>query len=405
MNHVELSIGDDAIFSKPTAFVDCTQNRSFKLKESPTLTKKPSFTERLGRFDMDVLNGFTDYIPDEYLSQSQNQMQSQESIELSDDEINYSMQRDTTKTAYGKTDFDAKDKSDDLSDDEINYSMQHHVPDAMLDKQDELSPNNNFDYCFWENDINMENDYYNPPGLMDFTCPDSNSKNLETEANLVNQSVCNILEKTFEHGSPVAEIVKRKSFKKVNSESVLRSRYENAMPSTSKRTPDKSLRPIIDFESPKELYSSTPPPSPPPSSQPTAETRTDLSNDEYEIHIGSLTPKPDYEQMDTTAIEMELRKYGLKPSLRRRQAIICLEYIYNRTHPFMEMTNDLDHSPQQKQVKESDKIPDVADQANEPQINFNVGFTACNLVDDKFKNRSEEKIFLPSQLRAKVHWF
>lgn len=389
---------------------------------SSMFVKKLSFTERLELFEKDMLNGFTADIPDELLTQSQNPMQSQESIELSDDEINYSMrngaknviQVDDDDEDEGDNHQDDDHQDDDHQDDEhqdSDHQDNDHQDDAG-NENDNVNTNDNIiwtngfnteDDFIWANDVNMNDDdnNYMQSNPMEFNFRDSSS-NLETEANLVDKSVCNIFEKTFEthNYSPVVDVVKQKSFgsksfKKVNSESVLRSHYDNPLPSTSKLTPTKHDR-NVENESPIKLNSS-------PFSQPTQEIRMDLSNDEYHIRTGSVTPKPNYEEMDTVAIEMELRKYGLKPSLRRRQAIICLEYIYNRTHPFIENVDDIDDPRKEPPIEESNEPVD--DQANDPQINFNVGFTACNLTDERFKRHSEEKIFLPSNLRAKVKIF
>lgn len=347
---------NEIIDKMPIENVDNEQNQSTITNGSVSLVKKMSFTERLGLFEQDMLNGFTADIPTEYLRQSQQQL-SQESIELSDDEINYSMRR------------------------EVVHFMNN----------DDF----NMDYC---------TDLPNP---IEFNCRDSDSStNLEAEEKLVNQSICNIFEKTFENtSSPIGSLPKRKSngaksLKKVNSETVLSSRYDDATPSTSKVnvTPGKKSNRFVELTSPSNPKKS-------PLSQPIIETRMNLSNDDYLIEIGSLSPKPNYEAMDTITLEMELRKFGLKPSLRRRQAIICLEYIYNRTHPLMETCNDLNPA------LESDRLPEFENSqkdvennngAKDLHINFNIGFASHNLVDEQFKNREVSKVFLPSVPRAKV---
>lgn len=345
---------------------DVNENRnvSSKSNESVGFTKKLSFTERLELYERDMLNGFTDDLPAECYTQAQSQFQiksqlnqSQESIVLSDDEINYSMKKDAVHAM----------ENDDMEDENRIY------------------------------------DYYIPSPI-DFNIDDANS-NQESDEKLMNQSVCNILEKTFDHcPSPIAIVTKTKkigakSLKKVNSETVLGSRYGNAIPSTStsstnrvKLTPDKNT---LNLESPVKATNS-------PFSQTIAETRTDLSNEEYIIHVGSVSSKPNYEEMDASQLEMELRKFGLKPSLRRRQAIICLEYIYNRTHPIMENVIEMENSPKKNECKD---IPNDNDEDSDAKINFNIGFGAHNLVDEKFKIREVNKIFLPSALRAKVIFF
>lgn len=432
--------------NKPNQNVHEESNQSVELKESATPVKKLSFTERLELFGRDMKNGFASKIPVECLSQSQQQL-SQESIELSDDEINYSMRKtaveniqkesnqsvklNKSETPVKKLSFTERlelfendmengftgnipaeylsqsqqqlsQESIDLSDDEINYSMRNGTMHAI----DGNSPN--MDY--------MTNDrfHFSSPIEFNFRDTDSNS-NLETEEKLVNQSICNVLEKTFEQiGSPISTGTKRKSkggksLKKVNSETVLSSRYANAVPSTSGSNTNRfMLSPIKKCKLANIISPSKPNNSP--ISQPTAETRMDLSNDDYYIRVGSISPKPNYEEMDTATLETELRKYGLKPSLRRRQAIICLEYIYNRTHPFMESVNDLDQSPGKYQEKDSENVTENNNQdaaenkngAKNSQINFNIGFATHNLVDEKFKNRGVAKVFLPSVPRAKV---
>ncbi|XP_055322209.1 structure-specific endonuclease subunit SLX4 isoform X2 [Sitodiplosis mosellana] len=350
-------------------------NVSHKSNESTGLTKKLSFTERLELYERDMLNGFTDDLPEECYNQSQSQMnQSQESIVLSDDEINYSILKSKKGAVHT------------MEDDDINMD-----------------------------DDNCHYDYYIPSPI-DFNLIDGNS-NQETDEKLMNQSVCNILEKTFDHcPSPISTAAKTKtigakSLKKVNSETVLGSRYGNAIPSTStstspstsnvkriKLTPDKKT---VNLESPQKPNSS-------PFSQPTVETRMDLSNEEYYIQLGSVSPKPNYEEMDASTLEMELKKFGLKPSLRRRQAIICLEYIYNRTHPYMsDSVNEAESPLKANKIKESENckdIPNDDDEDSGPKINFNIGFAANNLVDEKFKKQEVNKIFLPSALRAKKPW-
>lgn len=332
-----------------------------ELTNSPVLTKKLSFTERLGQYEKDMLNGFGAARPLEELT-SQYSNQASNSLELSDDEINYSMRRDAVVST---NDNDAS------------------------------------------NDLIMD---YDLPSPIHFNLPDPSEFEVDVEERLVNQSVCNILEKTFEcNDSPIAKETKRKpsiskTLKKVSSERALSSRYERSLPSTSHTklsriplTPNKQWE---RNESPIKPKNS-------PSSQHATDTRMDLSNDEYHIRIGGLTPKPDYEQMDATTLEFELRKFGLKPSLRRRQAIICLEYIYNRTHPTMETIylqngNEPKGSVNDKQSEDREQIS-ASSQGNLPQIDFNIGFATHKLVDDAFKRRAVDKVFLPSSLRAKVN--
>lgn len=337
---------------KPTKSIELN-----KSNETVTEFKKLSFTERLELYEKDMLNGFTADIPVDILNQSQQQL-SQESINLSDDEINYSM-------CNGAKPHTADDDHDD--DFEIDVSSP-----IKLD-----SPDSN-----------------------------SNSNHMDSEQTLINQSVCNILEKTFEQcASPVQvnhkKQSKSKTLKKFQSETVLTTRYRQDAPSTSSANNRILMTP--NKNQPKQCS--------PISQRSIEETRMDLSNDDYYIRLGSISPKPNYELIDASTLELELRKYGLKPSLSRRQAIICLDYIYNRTHPFMDsaeedlcnsLKNSKHSSSSTTQLNTVNEAIDIDANSKDSQINFNVGFAAHNLVDEKFKASEVSKIFLPSAPRAKV---
>lgn len=121
----------------------------------------------------------------------------------------------------------------------------------------------------------------------------------------------------------------------------------------------------------------------------------DMSNDDYIIHIGSTSSKPDYEHMDTNCLQEELSKFGLKRSLRRYQAIIVLEYIYNRTNPYIEdcKVSAIKSNDSKEKTKRKELI-----------IDFNFGFSKDNLVDIKFKENPPEDLYFPTNPRSKRPW-
>lgn len=300
-------------------------NGSLGNSSKTVITKPLSFTERLQLYENDMLNGFTADIPLEHLNYSQ--QLSQDSITISDDEINYSM----------------------------NINGKH----GLIDDGEEC-----------ENNKSLVD-----PIELNFHEPIPNT---ETEEKLINDSVCNIFERTFDHGNgspivqkPINKFKTSRTLKKVNSEMVFSSRA-----SSSKVDPSPKKNP----SQPNETI--------------------DLSDENYFIRVGSVSPKPNYEEMDTITLEIELRKFGLKPSLRRRQAIICLDYIYNRTHPFME--NEEVSSPAKKHA--SNELEKDIPKTNESQVKFNIGFAADHLVDSNFKAQEVKKVFLPSCPRAKVRF-
>lgn len=148
------------------------------------------------------------------------------------------------------------------------------------------------------------------------------------------------------------------------------------------------------------------------------ELALDMSNENYIIKIGSILAKPDYESMTMDEILEESKKYGLKLSLKRRQAIICLEHIYNRTHPYVEYTVKTSGAKSSRgrsgsiaggaltQSKQCDAISDDLKslKANQTKIDFNIGFACDNIVAPIYNGAGDDnlQIFLPSNPRAKV---
>lgn len=315
------------------------QNKTNDSSSTTTITtKKLSFTERLKLYEEDLENGFTADIQIDHLDRDH---LSQESIALSDDEINYSMITDRKRDSIES--INGVDENDIIAIDPIEFEKNDYVPTA------------------------------------------------EIEEKLVNNSVCNIFERTFENatGSPLTQRVKPKSsfsktLKKVNSETVFTARLTS---------PKKKTQPFNEYHVS---------PAPSQSSQSKNNVPMDLSDENYTIRVGSVSPKPNYEEMDTIALETELRKFGLKPSLRKRQAIICLDYIYNRTHPFMLNDRPQDSGSPAKACISNEPGTSAQKRSYESQLNFNIGFGAYNLVDEKFKQSKVDRIYLPSWPRAKV---
>lgn len=149
------------------------------------------------------------------------------------------------------------------------------------------------------------------------------------------------------------------------------------------------------------------------------EHNLDLSNDNYIVKFGNIPPRPDYNAMSMDELQDEMEKFGLKTSLKRRQAIICLEHIYNRTHPYIEYTMkkssqnilrsgrsasiECGRSPAM-QFHNCETVGDVPVSSDDQKLNYNIGFAADNLVGPVFYNAGDMKHFLPSNPRAKVEF-
>ncbi|XP_050315647.1 structure-specific endonuclease subunit SLX4 isoform X2 [Anthonomus grandis grandis] len=62
-------------------------------------------------------------------------------------------------------------------------------------------------------------------------------------------------------------------------------------------------------------------------------------NSQYIIKTSDITPMPNYDTMTTPLIVKELDKIGVKP-LKRLQGAKLLKYIYDSTHPFVDIDDD-----------------------------------------------------------------
>lgn len=317
---------------------------------STACEKRLSFTERLQLMDLDVLNEFKSDVAANLFDYNDNhgmttsQQLSQDSIELSDDEINYSMN-------YGKK---------FLSGDHASSSTT-----ANIVEQENYNDNE---------DINI-----------DYGC---NAIDGENELQLINQSICEMFEKTFEYRdvSKNHETRDESTTPKQNSKVWKKTRSERVLGAK------QSLSPFKRIDSDRDL-------APVASTSSVTSSPTDLSTDDYIIRYGALSPKLNYDSMELVDLQSELKKFGLKQSLKKRQAIICLEYIYNRTHPYI-ADNASEIDVKAKKARSEKLIPNEA----KAKLNFNIGFSLDHLADGKFQRVLAEQVFLPSWPRAKRPW-
>lgn len=206
----------------------------------------------------------------------------------------------------------------------------------------------------------------------------------EKESEFVNQSVCDLLTRSF----------------------ALPSESSNESPKLKKKRPNESWKKSVSEQvlKPKsidhcnKLNSFTQRAS-------GSHEEVDVSNDKYIIRIGTVPSKPNYEKMDLESLQEELRKFGLKKSLRRRQAVIVLDYIYNRTHPYVESSSiPASNSSRRMESRGKTQTDPTKKNTKEPEINFNAGFSKDDLVDARFKRSSVERYLLPSCPRSKRPW-
>lgn len=224
-----------------------------------------------------------------------------------------------------------------------------------------------------------------------------------TEEDLISKSICDIFERSFDYQSPITNLsidrTSSRKFKKNISESVLSSGIASNGLIRQVKYPDANEQPILQSllesekkqESQQGLSISNIQTESIPINQEKVPAE-DLSNNEYLVRYEETSIKPDYEHMDLAEIQLELKNYGLKKSLKKHQAIICLNYIYNRTHPFIEK----DPSNTKEKVGHSN--------GTGCSLNFNIGFANDNLVNSLRSYQIEENVFLPSWPRNKVNY-
>ncbi|KAJ6642934.1 Structure-specific endonuclease subunit SLX4 [Pseudolycoriella hygida] len=121
----------------------------------------------------------------------------------------------------------------------------------------------------------------------------------------------------------------------------------------------------------------------------------------YEVKTGKLvSPKPDYEIMDAPTLLEHLKMYGLK-AMSKRKAVICLEHIYNRLHPFVELNedDDVDNILCQKKTQSIQPVKRIDDM----EISYEVYKSLANSYFDVLQEK-EDVFYLPSIPRAKKPW-
>lgn len=237
-----------------------------------------------------------------------------------------------------------------------------------------------------------------------------------TEEDLISQSICDIFQRSFNYSaldSPTEPKADSK-FKKMNSESVIQSKVatnktfsdqwnyldDNGRAKHSFNNERQSIAKELEQPFESDVSQTKDNSHNESNEENTVSEIVDLSNDEYIVKYEGILVKPDYEHMDLADIQLQLKKYGLKTSLKRHQAVICLNYIYNRTHPFIEenpghLAQQLYKPQQKKNVMDSNK--------DEHTLNFNIGFSNDNLVNNLRNYQIEENNFLPSWPRNKVN--
>lgn len=346
-----------------------------------------------------------------------------DSIEISDDEFEYSINLSNNNLAKGPKDKLLNEDSIEISDDEINYSMSHESPRTQprhhkyphLLQSDEPIFNESLQQIFDDN--------FDPPVELHLQV---NNKPTE-DIDLIDQSVRSIVRKDFVSNTKPRTSGSTSGTPLRRTTSAMLGHVPNQPPTKFLSRLDETI--VKDFsmnydsfddllqglnlpDNARQLEKSPPPKE----DEHTFTVIHDGSTFEVKIGQRCVSPKPNFESMDSPTISRQLIKYGLKP-LVRRKAIICLEHIYNRMHPFVDCPNeesslsrsDFDAQLQHEELEVSTELPSNADVSGASTSNSLTLYTTKNsttksLPSDFFVYfmNFQTEYYLPSPPRAKV---
>ncbi|CAG9859915.1 unnamed protein product [Phyllotreta striolata] len=152
----------------------------------------------------------------------------------------------------------------------------------------------------------------------------------------------------------------------------------------------------IDVEKPEPLTSDQACLTPVETKKPSLNLNTP---DNIIIKTHNVTPMADYDAMDTPKIQDELDKFGIKP-LKRRRGVELLKYIYESSHPIVDINAATIESP----VKRRKLNPDFENQ--KPEDIKIVGATLTeNENDDLLFERRFSKKIASCRVPLQIAWY
>lgn len=342
-----------------------------------------------------------------------------DSIEISDDEFEYSI-----NICNQISPLNDNDDSIEISDDEINYSMSHESPIAQPRRRKYPYLQNNESAAGLNESLHqIFDDNFDLPAELHLRLNHEPTDELD----LINQSVRSIVRKDFvsntkprPSGSSAGTPLRR------TTSAMLGNTSNNKQPQKFLSRLDDTIAKdfSMDYDSFDDLLQGL---NLPDSSRPFVKSPTPTEDEHeftvthdgstFEVKIGHrcVSPKPNFEAMDSPTISRQLNKYGLKP-LVRRKAIICLEHIYNRTHPFVECPSDesrlkrsdFNHRPL-AEVEDSTEANSFENSTNAYQTESLILYTTKNSTSKSLPSdcfvyfmNVQSEFYLPSPPRAKV---
>ncbi|KAJ8925309.1 hypothetical protein NQ315_009139 [Exocentrus adspersus] len=131
-------------------------------------------------------------------------------------------------------------------------------------------------------------------------------------------------------------------------------------------------------------------------------------NNNFIIKTTDITPFTNYDEMDTPKIRKELQKFGLKP-LKRQRGVKLLKYLYECTHPLMGPDETEEHSSDEdnERVIKKKKSCDVkwSNGADCPITQFDSKYDQDNIEiigDDVLKNENLDELIFERKYSVKI---
>ncbi|CAG9798665.1 unnamed protein product [Chironomus riparius] len=398
-NEQSQEINSDAILDEEQEFFDLTQCESYK---APNMVRNTYISQRTAH-DEDEIFDFTQRDSPKSLSKSStvNSFDENEVINISDDEINYSINR-CQESSSNSNEYPSNSNQTQKEDDEvidIDNLAEHSLIDMIAKDEKDVQIENSVSELL--NNFSEINKSFN------YSRKNRSIKFMETEN--LGDSITDIMRK---YGVIPVNSPKHKNFSKIHSESDLE-RFSSQK--SIEQDNDVDLTVINDFSSQNDsqeeedsekidmsinkslaniLKSPITKQSVRLSKEKPRKSLGIIMNDKYVVDTETLFVEPDFENMTPHELKLQLFKYGIRP-LPVKKAVQILTHIYYQMHPLIRVAIDeeIDMNDSRKDMNITDVATDIGMKGDDDEYVFQLDQSGI------FK---DEEYILPNVRKSKV---
>lgn len=122
-----------------------------------------------------------------------------------------------------------------------------------------------------------------------------------------------------------------------------------------------------------------------------------IINDKYDVDTETLFIQPDFENMTPHELKIQLFKYGIRP-LPVKKAVQILTHIYNQMHPLIRVAIDeeIDMNDSRKDMNITDVVTDIGMKGDDDEYVFQL---------DQAGIMEDEEYILPNVRKSKVSYY